>query len=604
MTDGSMLWQWTGAGAEAMTGGGMQPLALSGATPLAAGRFGNATRLEEGTTNLITNPSAEIDAAGWTTGGTNTIARSTVRAKFGSASIEATYQDSTSLANFDITLTAALHYESVWVYVPSDYDGGGVRIVVNNFTGITINDSANNAVNMSLRDQWQRIWEGFTPDAGDLTGTLLIQNTGAAPTAGRSIFVDGLQLEQRSDASTYCDARWASATRGPAGRTPRPRRATPASWRRRRCSTSSRAQWRCGCGRCGRAAPARNAPCCTGAWTRTTRLHLYHTAGGNWRTEWVSGGTTESAEAASGHATNDDVFLVFNWSASSVEVSVNGGTLVTAARGAAPDLSAELLMAVGRQQDAASGYLNAVVGPALIFDRALAQGEVQALWQLTQAPVWQQLSTVPNLLRTRERVRSDLRDEDATDQRWSDDEIDRHIGRALHELALAAPLEASATLQTQASSRDVDISALTDRMVVDAVEYPTGEYPPVYARFSLWGDTLTLLVDRLPGGAENVVVRYAALHTLTVAGSTLPRALEELVATGAAAYAALEWASYATNRVNVGGADVWRQYQQWGQERLAAFQEALATNGRERRVRARRLYRPAAGALGARPLAE
>ena len=71
MTDGSMLWQWTGAGAEAMTGGGMQPLALSGATPLAAGRFGNATRLEEGTTNLITNPSAEIDAAGWTTGDTN-----------------------------------------------------------------------------------------------------------------------------------------------------------------------------------------------------------------------------------------------------------------------------------------------------------------------------------------------------------------------------------------------------------------------------------------------------------------------------------------------------------------------------------------------------
>ena len=604
MTDGSMLWQWTGAGAEAMTGGGMQPLALSGATPLAAGRFGNATRLEEGTTNLITNPSAEIDAAGWTTGGTNTIARSTVRAKFGSASIEATYQDSTSLANFDITLTAALHYESVWVYVPSDYDGGGVRIVVNNFTGITINDSANNAVNMSLRDQWQRIWEGFTPDAGDLTGTLLIQNTGAAPTAGRSIFVDGLQLEQRSDASTYCDGSlgvgysWSGGAHASTSTRDASLVEAAALFDEQQGAVAVwlRPLWAGGAGAqrsvLHRRVDANNA------------LHLYHTAGGNWRTEWVSGGRTESAEAASGHATNDDVFLVFNWSASSVEVSVNGGTLVTAARGAAPDLSAELLMAVGRQQDAASGYLNAVVGPALIFDRALAQGEVQALWQLTQAPVWQQLSTVPNLLRTRERVRRDLRDEDATDQRWSDDEIDRHIGRALHELALAAPLEASATLQTQASSRDVDISALTDRVVVDAVEYPTGEYPPVYARFSLWGDTLTLLVDRLPGGAENVVVRYAALHTLTVAGSTLPRALEELVATGAAAYAALEWASYATNRVNVGGADVWRQYQQWGQERLAAFQEALATNGRERRVRARRLYRPAAGALGARPLAE
>ena len=145
---------------------------------------------------------------------------------------------------------------------------------------------------------------------------------------------------------------------------------------------------------------------------------------------------------------------------------------------------------------------------------------------------------------------------------------------------------------------------MTDRVSVDAVEHPAGKYPPSYAPFSLWSDTLTLLIDGAPGAGEDVVVRYSALHTLDAFGSTLPEALADLVATGGAAYAALEWASYATNRVNVGGVEVWRHYQQWGQERLAAFQEALATHGRERRVRARRLYRPAAGALGARPLAE
>jgi hypothetical protein len=101
-----------------------------------------------------------------------------------------------------------------------------------------------------------------------------------------------------------------------------------------------------------------------------------------------------------------------------------------------------------------------------------------------------------------------------------------------------------------------------------------------------------------------VVVRYSKLHTLDATSSTLPAALEDVVATGAAAYAALEWASYATNRVNVGGADAWSHFHTWGAERMAAFHKALAKYGRERRLRSRRLYVPAAGALGVRPLGE
>jgi hypothetical protein len=68
--------------------------------------------------------------------------------------------------------------------------------------------------------------------------------------------------------------------------------------------------------------------------------------------------------------------------------------------------------------------------------------------------------------------------------------------------------------------------------------------------------------------------------------------LEELVVAGAAGYAALEWASFATNRVNVGGRDVWRDYLVWGQERLGAFLRGLATHGRQNAVRVRRLYPP------------
>ena len=197
-----------------------------------------------------------------------------------------------------------------------------------------------------------------------------------------------------------------------------------------------------------------------------------------------------------------------------------------------------------------------------------------------------------NLPQMRARLRQDLHDEDSQSYRWSDAELDRHIGRAVRELSLATPLEAKAALTTTAGSRELSVSSLTDLFLVEAVEYPTGKYPPVYIQFSLWGSTLTLLVDSAPAGVENANVFYGKLHTLDATTSTLPSYLEELLATGAAGYAALEWASFATNRVNVGGTDAWRDYQAWGQERLAAFMKGLAKYSKRNAVRARRLYRP------------
>ena len=200
-----------------------------------------------------------------------------------------------------------------------------------------------------------------------------------------------------------------------------------------------------------------------------------------------------------------------------------------------------------------------------------------------------------NLATMRARLRADLRDEDTANERWSDDTLDRHIARAVQELSLAAPREATAALHAGGTTRDLSIAALADRVSIEAVEYPTGQYPPAYPPFAVWGDTLTLEVSSIPAASAEVVVRYGAVHLLDASGTTLPDRLCDLVATGAAAYAAIEWASYATNRINLGGDDTWRHYHTWGQERLAAFSKALAKHGRERRLRARRLYLPAGG---------
>src|SRR3990172_7278470 len=198
-----------------------------------------------------------------------------------------------------------------------------------------------------------------------------------------------------------------------------------------------------------------------------------------------------------------------------------------------------------------------------------------------------------NLSEMRGHLRKARHDEAPPNQRWTDGELDRHIQRAVRDFSLSVSLEAKTTLSTTAGSRDLSIAGLTDLVAVEAVEYPTGDYPPTYVPYSVWLSTLTMLIDAAPAGVESVNVHYTKLHTLDATSSTLPSRFEDVVTTGGAAYAALEWASFATNRVNVGGQDVWRDYLTWGQERLAEFERALARHSRRNAVRVRRLYRPA-----------
>ncbi len=188
----------------------------------------------------------------------------------------------------------------------------------------------------------------------------------------------------------------------------------------------------------------------------------------------------------------------------------------------------------------------------------------------------------------RTRLRRDLHDEDPSHQRWSDAELDRHLQRAVTELSWAVPREAAITL-TSAGGRDLDISSLTDLVEVEAVEYPLGLSPPSLVPFQRWGNVLTLLSPLYPQPGEEVRLYYGALHRLDHQGSTIPPPLEELVLTGAAAYAALEWAGYAADRINVGGEGVWRRFLTWGERMLSQFQKGLEAHSRWRRVRSRAL---------------
>ena len=196
-----------------------------------------------------------------------------------------------------------------------------------------------------------------------------------------------------------------------------------------------------------------------------------------------------------------------------------------------------------------------------------------------------------NLTDMRAIVRRDLHDEDASNYRWTDDELNRHIAHAVKEFSEHIPYEQKATKATTSGSRELDIADITERIMVEAAEYPVDKFPKRYQPFSLWGDTLTILGDEVPDGSD-AYIYYGKLHTLDASGSTVPAQHEDLIAAGACGFAAVGWAAYAVNRVNVGGTVTPKEFLDWGNRKLRYFRQELVRLGRRNRIRVSSLYRP------------
>ena len=193
-----------------------------------------------------------------------------------------------------------------------------------------------------------------------------------------------------------------------------------------------------------------------------------------------------------------------------------------------------------------------------------------------------------NLTTMRGLVRRDLKDEDATDYRWTNDEVDRAIQRALAELSRYVPREMKTTKATTSGSRVMDIVALTDRVSVDRVEFPVDESPRAFQRFTVYQDTLTLIGDSA-GDGTNCYIYWSAVHTLSTT-SSIPAYLEDLVALGAAAYAITAQSQYSSNLANTGGENVDRDYAYWARDAMKQFKDQLRQFGKSRKLKISRFY--------------
>jgi hypothetical protein len=170
-------------------------------------------------------------------------------------------------------------------------------------------------------------------------------------------------------------------------------------------------------------------------------------------------------------------------------------------------------------------------------------------------------------------VRRDLKDEDSSEYRWSDAEIDRAIERAVLEYSEYCPLQVKSTVLTVDAIPDVDIAALTDRIDVMSVEHPAGEYPAQYHRFKIWADFLTF-IDGHMGDAGNCYVYWLKKHTLSTT-STIPTAHDGIIALGAAAFAISAQAQYTVEQGTVLGPKVNKDYNYWAKDKFAQFYAKL-----------------------------
>lgn len=195
----------------------------------------------------------------------------------------------------------------------------------------------------------------------------------------------------------------------------------------------------------------------------------------------------------------------------------------------------------------------------------------------------------------RNQMRKDLHDEDDDNYRWTDDALDRHIERALAEFSATSPRTATTTISAVAGVREYSLTAtdLNNRpAAVQAVEWPyvaaAPAYPPCFTPFRVFANYLYLLATDAPAAGDVLRVWSSLPHVLSESVKTLAPDDEPVLALGAAAYAALERETYASERITVSGRTA-EEYRAWGERALQRFlailadrrqQAALVTDGR------------------------
>ena len=177
-----------------------------------------------------------------------------------------------------------------------------------------------------------------------------------------------------------------------------------------------------------------------------------------------------------------------------------------------------------------------------------------------------------NLTEMRARVREDVQDEDEANYRWTNDQVDGAIERAVRKFSIVAPIQQQDDIATVASSRDIDISSLSGLIRVESVEFPIGENPSHYQKFRIWQDTIQMSDE---GDGGNARVKWYKEHTLDAESSTIPTQFEEIIVLGATGYLASSASVYTVDKATIAGKWATINFLKWGEQRLERYEKKL-----------------------------
>ena len=192
-----------------------------------------------------------------------------------------------------------------------------------------------------------------------------------------------------------------------------------------------------------------------------------------------------------------------------------------------------------------------------------------------------------NLVEMRARVREDLQDTDSQNYRWTNDEVDGAIERAVMEYSLRAPIEQQDDVATTDGDTGLDISGLSGLLVVESVEFPISKNPRYYQRTEYWAGHLYMEDE---GDGEDARVRWLKGHTVDATSTTVPAGHEEIIVLGATGYLAMSASVYTVDRASIAGRHATINFKAWGKERLDRYDRKLRAIARTSRVVPHQLY--------------
>jgi hypothetical protein len=185
------------------------------------------------------------------------------------------------------------------------------------------------------------------------------------------------------------------------------------------------------------------------------------------------------------------------------------------------------------------------------------------------------------------RVREDLQDTDSQNYRWTDDEVEGAILRAVDEYSIHAPIQQQSDIATTNDNNELVISSLSGILKVEAVEFPLGETPRHLQHIDYWAGKLYMQDD---GDGSNARVRWLKKHTLAAGSTTIPVEHDEILVLGATGHLAMSASANTVDRAFIAGHYGTTSYKAWGIERLKRYDMRLRQVDQANRVTQRQLY--------------